>query len=273
MRFRYSQTHLTFLTQGYQHMQVPALTQAFNQRFGLRKSATAIKCALSNHGCKCGRPPGNPKGTLRVFTPEQIEFLRVGYRRLSVPELTQHFNRTFGAARSASSIEAALNNRKFLSGRTGRFEPGLKPWNKNSHFVAGGRSAETRFKPGHRPRNWLPIGSERFSKEGYLKRKVRDDAPPGLSRKNWRYVHTMLWEEHHGPVPATHALLFRNGDKTDIRLENLTLVARAELLYLNRKGLAGLGVLSPAAEALARLEAKRFQLTRGRTMGAEQANG
>lgn len=241
-------------------MQVPELTEAFNKRFGMRKSVQAIKCALSNHGFKCGRPPGNPKGTLRVFTQEQIEFLRVEYQRLAVPELTEHFNRTFGTDRTATSIEAALNNRRFLSGRTGQFEKGITPWNKGTHFKAGGRSAETRFKKGSRPQTWVPIGSEAYGKDGYLKRKVRDDAPPGMSRKNWKFVHVILWEEHHGPVPAKHVVIFRNGDKTDICIENLALVSRQELLYLNRKGLAGLGELSPAAEALAKLEVKRYEL-------------
>src|SRR5690606_1638856 len=30
-----------------------------------------------------------------------------------------------------------------------RFKPGLTPWNKGTHFRAGGRSAETRFKRGN----------------------------------------------------------------------------------------------------------------------------
>lgn len=260
MRFRYSQEHLDFLREGYLQMQVPELTEAFNKRFGMRKSVQAIKCALSNHGFKCGRPPGNPKGTLRVFTPEQIEFLRVQYQRQALPELTRHFNEAFGTRRTAMSIRAALHNRRFPSGRTGRFEKGGSSWNKGTHFKAGGRSAETRFEKGHKPQTWVPIGSEAYSKDGYLKRKVRDDAPAGMSRKNWKFVHVILWEEHHGPVPDQHAVIFRNGDRADIRIENLALVSRQELLYLNRKGLAGLGELSPAAEALAKLEVKRFEL-------------
>ena len=44
-----------------------------------------------------------------------------------------------------------------------RFPKGLVPWNKGTHFVAGGRSAETRFRPGERrgkaAQNWQPVGS------------------------------------------------------------------------------------------------------------------
>lgn len=43
----------------------------------------------------------------------------------------------------------------------------------------------------------------------------------------------MLWEAAHGPVPAGHALAFVNGDKTDIRLDNLECISRRELMARN----------------------------------------
>lgn len=52
-------------------------------------------------------------------------------------------------------------------------------------------------------------------------------------RKRWRFVHVMLWEEANGPVPAGHTIAFRNGDKTDIRLENLECISRRELMRRN----------------------------------------
>lgn len=118
-------------------------------------------------------------------------------------------------------------------GRSTRFKPGQKSWNKGKRYVAGGRSAETRFRKGDRPFNTAPLGAEVVDATGYLKRKVRDDAPPGMSRKNWRFVHVMLWEEHNGPVPAGHAVTFVNRDKTDIRIENLELIDRRDLMRRN----------------------------------------
>ena len=125
-----------------------------------------------------------------------------------------------------------------LDGRVGascRFQKGRPAWNKGTRFIAGGRSAETRFKPGERRgvavKLYKPIGTERISKDGYLERKVNDDLP--LQRR-WRAVHLILWESVHGPVNGrTHAVMFRNKDRTDIRLENLELVTRKELLARN----------------------------------------
>lgn len=110
-----------------------------------------------------------------------------------------------------------------------RFQKGLVPWNKGLHVVAGGRSAETRFKPGQRPHTWKPIGSERVV-DGYLQRKVTES---GYPPRDWVPVHVLLWREHHGDVPEGHAVRFKNGNKADIRIDNLELLSRAQLLALN----------------------------------------
>lgn len=51
---------------------------------------------------------------------------------------------------------------------------------------------------------------------------------------NWYPEHVIDWEIAHGrPVPPGHALRFKNGNRTDIRLENLELVPRADLMRRN----------------------------------------
>lgn len=121
-----------------------------------------------------------------------------------------------------------------VRGMPTRFKPRHEPWNKGSHFVAGGRSAETRFKKGHRGgralQKYQPIGAERISKDGYLQRKINDDMP---FQRRWRGVHILLWEERHGPLPKGYAIAFKNGDKTDIRLENFECIPRRELMARN----------------------------------------
>lgn len=67
--------------------------------------------------------------------------------------------------------------------------------------------------------------------------KVRDDFPPGDSRKGWAKKHYLIWEEVNGPVPDGYRLLFLNGNRQDIRLDNLELVSNAQLLILNRQRL------------------------------------
>lgn len=46
-------------------------------------------------------------------------------------------------------------------------------------------------------------------------------------------MHLLLWEEVHGQIPDGHALVFKDGDKTHITLDNLELITRAELMRRN----------------------------------------
>jgi hypothetical protein len=121
-------------------------------------------------------------------------------------------------------------------GKATQFRKGHVPANKGLRRpgYAPGRMAETQFRKGERSgvavALYRPIGAERISKEGYLERKINDDLP--LQRR-WRAVHLLIWEAAHGPVPPGHAACFRNGDKADLRLANLEIVSRRELMLRN----------------------------------------
>lgn len=116
-----------------------------------------------------------------------------------------------------------------------RFKPGHVPANKGLRRPGwhAGNMRATQFKRGQRPMTWVPIGTEVVDDEGYRKRKIRDDAAPGQSRFNWRYVHVLLWEQHHGLVPGGYAVGFINGDRSDLRIDNLVLLHRTDLMRRN----------------------------------------
>lgn len=143
-----------------------------------------------------------------------------------------------------------------------RYPKGHVPANKGLRRpgFAPGRMRETQFKKGEqRNSNWTPIGTEAVDRDGYRKRKVRDDAAPNMSRFNWKYVHVLLWEEQHGPVPPGHCLVFRNGNKVDIRVDNLELITRAERMRRNT-----IHRYSPELKEVIRLNAKLKRTIRNR---------
>lgn len=118
-------------------------------------------------------------------------------------------------------------------GRATRFRMGHKTWNKGMKGLDMG-GQETRFKPGNRTGKaailYQPIGTVRTTKDGIRQIKVNDDMP--LQRR-WKSVHSVMWEEANGPIPPGCIVVFRNGNRADIRLENLECVSRAERMARN----------------------------------------
>ena len=115
-----------------------------------------------------------------------------------------------------------------------RFPKGHVPANKGlrrpGYSVGRGRMQETQFKKGQATK-WHPVGSTRLV-DGYLYRKVSDIRNVTWTR-NWKQEHVLLWEAEHGPLPKGHALAFKNGDRRDIRLDNLECISRSELMRRN----------------------------------------
>lgn len=153
-----------------------------------------------------------------------------------------------------------------------QFVPGQKPWNKGTHYVPGGRSAETRFKPGRKPEeslNYVPIGTLRISADGALERKVTDD-PALYPARRWVPVARLAWEAAHGPIPPGHVIAFKPGRKSVevacITPDALECLSRRELVRRNSIWSNGkdLGKLYQLKGAIAR-QANRITSERAAT--------
>ncbi|MGE0350922.1 HNH endonuclease [Hydrogenophaga sp.] len=146
-----------------------------------------------------------------------------------------------GLAKSAAFLASDLSGR-IRRGKqnplmvANQFKPGIVPWNKGKHVVAGGRSAETRFKPGQMPHTWMPIGSYRVVRNArrpeqlHVEQKVAET--PGPNHLRWSPVTRLVWEKAHGPVPEGHIVIFKPGMKTlvpeEITEDRLECITKAE---------------------------------------------
>lgn len=185
----------------------------------------------------------------RVFwTPEHVAHLKAHYADTLTVDLAPLYGRTIkqvlakaNALGLHKSIELIAETARERSSRPGhgsqatRIQPGQEPWNKGTHYTAGGRSAETRFKPGVRPHTWVPIGSYRLVEGPVLEQKVND--LPGPNSVRWKPVSRLVWEAAHGPIPDGHAVVFKPGRQT-VELELITpdaleCLSRAELMRRN----------------------------------------
>ena len=97
--------------------------------------------------------------------------------------------------------------------------------------------AETQFKKGHLPHNTKPIGYERINKDGYVEVKVKMRPSSPLCNDNFAPKHRLIWEAVNGPIPKGHKLIFADGDKTNITLDNLLLITDAQMARLNQNHL------------------------------------
>jgi len=177
---------------------------------------------------------GRHKGKAQhKYTPEQIEFIRENIKNMIWKELTMKFNETYGTNLSYKALAATGKRYKIQTGRTGQFPKGLTPWNKGMKGLSFPGMEATQFKPGNVPHTWVPIGSERITKDGYIQVKIQD----GKKQKNWRGKHILIWEAANGPLPEGHAIIFGDGNKRNFDPANLLLVSRAQLARMNQRGL------------------------------------
>lgn len=112
-----------------------------------------------------------------------------------------------------------------------RFEKGFTPWNKGTHWTAGGRSKLTRFKKGQRSARWpledYQVGALRINADGQMDIKVKE------GMRAWYCFARWVWTTERGPIPKNGVIRILGDDPDDIRIENLRLTSRAELMRDN----------------------------------------
>ena len=149
----------------------------------------------------------------------------------SMPSIYQHAT-ALGLRKSPEYFAVEVAGRFVKNGinQGHRFAKGMVPWNSGMKgWVAPGTEA-TRFKPGQKPKQTMPLGSYRLNPDGHLQRKVTELS--GSNSKRWRSVAELVWIEANGPLPAGHIVRFKPGMFTNV-LEELTLdrvecISRAE---------------------------------------------
>lgn len=176
------------------------------------------------------RPTGSRSLVLHIWSEDEKEYIKQitpGHHHKEIQKLMSlKFNREF----TLTQIKAAIKRYELNTGFTGHFSQGHIPANKGMKGYHAPGSEKGWFKKGNMPINHKPVGSERVDVDGYTLIKT---AEPNV----WKLKHKVLWEENKGKVPEGYVLTFLDGNKRNIKLENLTLISMAESLELTRSGL------------------------------------
>lgn len=177
-----------------------------------------------------GRPKGSKNTVLHIWSKEEKEYLKEitpGHHHKEIQEL---MNKKFNLNLTMNQIKGAIGRYKLNTGLTGQFKKGHTPFNKGMKGICAKGCEKTWFRKGNTPVNHKPVGSERVSVDGYVEIKVAEP-------NKWRLKHNIIWEEHNGPIPKGHALIFGDRNTQNLDINNLILVSRKQLLILNRNNL------------------------------------
>ena len=200
------------------------------------------------------------------YTQEEHIFLKKYIPGHTYKEIVEAYNKKFIEPITVSRVKGYMSNHKLKNGLTGRFKKGHIPYNKGLHTPTVGRMGETQFKKGNLPHNTKPIGYERITKDGYIEVKVA--MRPGDTENGHNFVlkHRIIYEKANGPIPKGIKVIFKDGNKRNFELENLSLVTEAENLQLTRLGLRSeirefteTGILIARASVIANKAKKRYK--------------
>lgn len=202
------------------------------------------------------RKPGSTTAPRRFWAPAELDKLTREYPERSTADLAAEFGCEISRVYAKAAELGLRKSDAFMeSDRSGRiqrgrrdprmvetqFKPGITPWNKGTKGVAGQHPncQRTQFKKGSMSgaaqHNYVPIGSYRLSKDGYLEQKTNDDHP--VPARRWVAVHRLVWEAANGPIPEGHVVGFLPGRRSNvlekITLDALELISRGELARRN----------------------------------------
>lgn len=151
----------------------------------------------------------------------------------SYKEIQQEFIKQFGWEITLSQIKGCIVRYKLNTGRNGQFKKGSVPFNKGKKMSPEQyeKCKGTMFKKGQVSKNKRPVGSERINVDGYV--EIKTEEP-----NKWELKHRYVWEQVNGKVPNGYILIFRDNDKSNIDIDNLILISRAEHVIINHQGLA-----------------------------------
>lgn len=165
------------------------------------------------------------KNKIARYTKEQDEFIRANYKGVSSSDLAKIVNEKLKTNYTTKQMQNFKSSRGLASGYNAKFKKGDIPytagkkWDDFMSKEAQEKALETTFKKGSVPHNHRPVGSENIcSQDGYTIVKVKE---PNV----WKFKHRLLWEKHNGKIKKGHNIIFLNQDRTDIRIENLSMVS------------------------------------------------
>ena len=175
-----------------------------------------------------------------TFTPELDAIIKEHYLTTPVKTIAAMIGRSYKGVMGALKRMGLEIPKEIVEERKqiGRIRKGEAPPNKGKKQVdymspeAIARCSKTRFKKGNKPHNT-------YDKDGIITiRRDKSGRPYFYIRValgKWELYHRYLWETVNGKCPSAYCIWFKDGDSTNIVIDNLECISRKENRLRNNK--------------------------------------
>ena len=152
------------------------------------------------------------------WTNTELDYLRQIVKDRYIFEIAELMSIKFNYEFRKSQIKSIMAKHKITNNMKNKVPKGTEPWNKgiklgNSHI--------------HNLKN---TGDEYISSNGFTMIKL--DNPT-----RWVQKHRYLYEQTFGEIPKDKVLIFLDGNKQNLNLDNLKCITRKQLIKMNQNKL------------------------------------
>ena len=152
------------------------------------------------------------------WTDTELDYLRQIVKDRYIFEIAELMSIKFNYEFRKSQIKSIMAKHKITNNMKNKIPKGIEPWNKNLKI---GNS---------RIHNLKNVGDEYISSNGFTMMKL--DNPT-----RWVQKHRYLYEQTFGEIPKDKVLIFLDGNKQNLNLDNLKCITRKQLIKMNQNGL------------------------------------
>lgn len=221
---------------------IDTIVKKFNEKYNRLIHHATVSRIASKYNIL--RPYKVIKGVpVYQYTKEQHAFLTKYYQLYDINILTKMFNETFNENRTSNAIHKYLNDHNIHSPRDCRFKKDSIPFNKGipqSEWMSEEGMNNCKVTQFNKDKtinnanyNLKAVGDEHIDSDGYIRVKVGYDTG-NKAQRFWKFKHHLVWEQHYGPVPKGHMIIFLDGNPLNCDISNLKCVARDVHLYMNQ---------------------------------------
>ena len=152
------------------------------------------------------------------WTDAEINYLKKIAKGKYISEICQLMSNRFSYEFRREQIKNLMSKYKIQNGMSRKPPKGREPWNKgvkvgNSHI-----------------HNLKDVGYEYIDREGFITIKL--DNPTRWVRK-----HKYIYEQHYGKLDKNEVIIFLDGNKRNLDLDNMHCITRSQLLKMNKNHL------------------------------------